>query len=99
MSEETDDLKSIKVYESSNTKESWHEFALKFRVIADSRGYEEVIDGTKPHLMKKNVIEIIDKDNAETKKQKMASSQTSQQERRPCDVHRGHLTKYCGNAS
>ena len=47
MSEEKDDLKSIKVYKFNNTKESWHEFALNFMVIADSRGYEEIIDGTK----------------------------------------------------
>ena len=36
MSEEKDDLKSIKVYKFNNTKENWHEFALKFRVIADT---------------------------------------------------------------
>ena len=48
MSEEKDDLKSIKVYKFNNTKENWHEFALKFRVIADSRGYYGVIDGTIP---------------------------------------------------
>ena len=55
MSDDKDDLKSIKVYKFDNTKESWHEFALKFRVIADSRGYEDIIDGTKtpPPLMKK----------------------------------------------
>ena len=46
MSEEKDDLKSIKVSKFNNTKESWHEFALKFRVIADTRGYYGVIDGT-----------------------------------------------------
>ena len=46
MSEEKDDLKSIKVYKFNNTKENWHEFALKFRVIADTRGYFGVIDGT-----------------------------------------------------
>ena len=46
MSEEKDDLKSIKVYKFNNTKENWHEFALKFRVIADTRGYYGVIDGT-----------------------------------------------------
>ena len=46
MSEEIDDLKSIKVYKFNNTKESWHEFALKFRVIADNRGYYGVIDGS-----------------------------------------------------
>ena len=48
MSEDTDDLKSIKVYKFNNTKEGWHEFALKFRVIADSRGYEVIIEGTEP---------------------------------------------------
>ena len=46
MSEEKDNLKSIKVYKFNNTKENWHEFALKFRVIADTRGYYGVIDGT-----------------------------------------------------
>ena len=46
MSDEKDDLKSIKVYKFNNTKENWHEFALKFRVIADSRGYDGIIDGT-----------------------------------------------------
>ena len=46
MSEEKDDLKSIKVYKFNNTKQNWHDFALKFRVIADSRGYYGVIDGS-----------------------------------------------------
>ena len=46
MSDERDDLKSIKVYKFNNTKENWHEFALKFRVIAASRGYDGIIDGT-----------------------------------------------------
>ena len=45
MSEEKDNLKSIKVYKFNNTKANWHEFALKFRVIADSRGYYGAIDG------------------------------------------------------
>ena len=48
MRDEEDDLRSIKVYKFNNTKENWHEFALKFRVIADSRGYEGIIDGTIP---------------------------------------------------
>ena len=47
MSEEKDDLKSIKVYKFDNTKEKWHEFALKFRGIADTRGYRGIIDGTE----------------------------------------------------
>ena len=46
MSEEKDDLKSIKVYKFNNTKENWHEFALKFRVIADYRDYWGIIDGS-----------------------------------------------------
>ena len=36
MSKDIDDLKSIKVYKFNNTKEGWHEFALKFRVIDDT---------------------------------------------------------------
>ena len=35
------------MYKFDSTKESWHEFALKSRVIADSSGYEDIIDGTK----------------------------------------------------
>ena len=46
MSEEKDNLKSIMVYKFNNTKENWHEFALKFRVIADTRGYYGTIDET-----------------------------------------------------
>ena len=46
MSEEKDDLKSIKVYKFDNTTEKWHEFALKFRVIADTRDYRGIIDGS-----------------------------------------------------
>ena len=46
MSEEKDNLKSIKVYKFNNTKENWHECALKFRVIADTRGYWGIIDGS-----------------------------------------------------
>ena len=60
MSEEKDDLKSINVYKFSNTKESWHEFALKFRVIADSRGYEEIIDGNKIPADEKEELEILE---------------------------------------
>ena len=46
MSEEKDNLKSIKVYKFDNTKEKWHEFAPKFRVIADTRDYWGIIDGS-----------------------------------------------------
>ena len=44
MSEEKDGLKSIKVYKFNSMKESWHEFALKFRVIADDREYDDIIE-------------------------------------------------------
>ena len=47
MSEGKDDLKSINVYKCNSTKEGWHEFASKFRVIADSRGYDDIIEGTE----------------------------------------------------
>ena len=70
MSEEQDDLKSIKVYKFNNTKENWHEFALTFRVIADSRGYEEIIDGTKTPPEDKEFIEILDKDDPDVKRAK-----------------------------
>ena len=70
MSEEQDELKSIEVYMLDNTKETWHEFVLKFRVIADSRGYQEIIDGTKSPPDEKEVIEILEKDDANTKKAK-----------------------------
>ena len=70
MSEEKDDLKSIKVYKFNNAKERWHEFALKFRVIADDRGYDDIIEGIVTPLDEKEDLEIIDKDDAEVKKSK-----------------------------
>ena len=54
MGEKKDDLKSIKVYTFNNTKVIWHECALKFRVIADSRGYDGIIDGTETPSDEKN---------------------------------------------
>ena len=59
MSKEKDDLRSIKVYKFNNTRENWHEYALKFRVIADSRGYYGIIDGTDTPPDEKEVIEIL----------------------------------------
>ena len=76
MSEDTDDLRSIKVYKFNNTKEGWHEFALKFRVIADSRGYDDIIEGTETPPDEKENLEILDKDNAEVKKAKKAKQLT-----------------------
>ena len=76
MSDDKDDLRSIKVFKFNNTKENWHIFALKFRVIADSRGHEDIIDGTKTPLDKKEIIDILPKDNGEVlkaKKEKLAA--------------------------
>ena len=70
MSEEKDDLKSFKVYKFNNTKESWHDFALKFRVIADYRDYDDIIEGKVAPPDEKENLEILEKDNAETKKSK-----------------------------
>ena len=70
MSEEKDDLKSFKVYKFNNTKESWHEFALKFRVIADYREYGDIIEGKVTPPDKKENLEILEKDDAEMKKSK-----------------------------
>ena len=66
MSEEKDNLKSVKVYKFNNTKENWHEFALKFRVIADSRGYYGVIDGSMspPDEQEKITVTTEDKGDA-----------------------------------
>ena len=70
MSEEKDGLKSIKVYKFNNMKESWHEFALKFRVIADDRGYDDIIEGIVTPPDEKEDLEILEKDDAEIKKAK-----------------------------
>ena len=61
MSEEKDGQKSIKVYKFNNTKESWHEFALKFRVIADDRGYDDIIEGIVHHRMRKKTWKSLTK--------------------------------------
>ena len=76
MSEEKNDLKSIKVYKFNDTKESGHEFAFKFRVIANRSWYEEIIDGTKNAPDEKEEPEILEKDDADTtkdKKEKLAA--------------------------
>ena len=75
MSDDKDDLKSIKVYKFHNTKESWHEFALKFRVIAESRGYEAIIDGTKSPPVEKENLDILEEDNVDNKMAKKESWQ------------------------
>ena len=70
MSEEKDDLKSIKVYKFNNTKENWHEFALKFRVIADTRGYWEIIKGTMVPPDEQVCITVTTEDKGEVLKEK-----------------------------
>ena len=68
VNDEKDDLRSIKVYKFNNTMENWHEFALKVTVIADSRGYEDIVDGTVTPPDEKEVIEIIAEDKGEVLK-------------------------------
>ena len=68
MSDDKDDLKSIKVYKFDNTEGYCHEFALKFRVIADSRGCEEIPDGTKNPPDEKENLDILEEYNADKKK-------------------------------
>ena len=70
MTEEKDDLKSIKVYKFNNTKENWHEFALKFRGIADTRGYWGIIDGTMVPPVKQITIRVTTEDRGEVLKEK-----------------------------
>ena len=70
MSEEKDDLKSIKVYKFNNTKENWHEFALKFRVIADTRGYWGIIDGTMVPSDEQITITVTAEDEGDALKEK-----------------------------
>ena len=65
-----DDLKSIKVCKFNNTKQNWHEFALKFRVIADSRGYYGVIDGSVSPPDKRVTITVMTEDKGDVLKVK-----------------------------
>ena len=69
MSEEKDDLKSIKVYKFNNTKENWHELALKFRVIADTRGYWEIIMETMVPPDEQVTITVTTEDRGEVLKE------------------------------
>ena len=70
MSDEKDDLKSIKVYKFDNTTEKWHEFALKFRVIADTRDYLGIIDGSVVPPDKLATITVTAEDTGEALKEK-----------------------------
>ena len=70
MSKEKDDLESIKVYKFNNTKENWHEFALKFRVIADTRDYWGIIDGSVVPPVELATITVTAEDTGEALKEK-----------------------------
>ena len=70
MSEEKDDFKSIKVYKFDNTKERWHEFALKFRVIADTREYRGIIDESVVPPDEMAVVSVTAEDTGEALKEK-----------------------------
>ena len=70
MSEEKDDLKSIKVYKFDNTKEKWHEFALKFRVSADTRDYLGIVNGSVVPPDEQAVITITAEDTGAVLKEK-----------------------------
>ena len=70
MSDEKDDLKSVKVYKFDNTKENWHEFALKFRVVADTRDYWGIIDGSVVPPDKLAIITVTAEDTGEALKEK-----------------------------
>ena len=70
MSEENDDLKNIKVSKFDNTKENWNEFTLKFRVIADTRDYRVIMDGSVVPPDKLAVITISSEDTGAVLKEK-----------------------------
>ena len=70
MDEEKDDLNSINFYKFNNMEENWHEFALKFTVIADSRGYDGIIDGAETPPVEKEIIEILVDDKGDILKTK-----------------------------
>ena len=70
MDEEKDDLKSIKAFKFNDTKENRHEFALKFRVIADNRGYDGIIDGAETPPDEKEIVEILAEDKGDVLKAK-----------------------------
>ena len=63
-------LSSIKVYKFNNTKENWHEFALKFRVIADYRDYWGIIDGSVVPPDELAIIMVTAEDTGEALKEK-----------------------------
>ena len=79
MSEEKDNVKSIKVYKFNNVKENWHAIVLKFQVIADTRGYGGIIDGTVVPPDEKEDIKIAaeDKEPVLSEKRKKLKARTA----------------------
>ena len=66
-------------------KENWHEVALKFSVVADSRGYDGIIDGAETPPDVKEIIEILADDKGDvlkTKKNKLKARTTNKKEYR-----------------
>ena len=61
---------SFKAYKFNNIKESWHEFALKFIVIADYREYDDIMEDKVTPPDEKESLEILAEDDAATKKSK-----------------------------
>ena len=95
-----DVLKSIKVYKFNNTKENWHEFALKFRVIANSRGCCGIIDGSVSPPDKKETITVTTADTQDVlkamKDKLKARAANKLGYRDHCYVHRRNIAKHCG---
>ena len=94
MSEEKDDLNSIKVYNFNNTKENWHEFALKFRVIAYRRGYYGVIDGKWNPKTREDKVEVYTKFlnyKLENTRQRHMDWITSMEKKRAELMNTGHI--------
>ena len=98
MSDDKDDLRTIIVYKFNNTIENWHEFALKFRVIADSMGCEDVIDGTVFLPDENDIIEVLpDYKAPERKAKREAGIKASKYDgfERLGEVNRWHILEYC----
>ena len=80
-------------------KEGWHEFALKFRVIADHRGYDDIIEGKEAAQDEKEDLEILEADLAPVKKSKkekqLARAAKQKRVQRPGNVYRGYIAQHC----
>ena len=64
------ELQGLDVVQCAALVETNHEFALKFRVIADSRGYEDTIDGTATPPPQKEIIDVLPDDKPQELKAK-----------------------------